>query len=72
MNHYYSLTGNYKVKIGNKKEKERILKVYNPWGRQEYKGKWYDNDPSWTSQLLKEVKFEEKFKGEFYMRFQDF
>ena len=70
LNHSYSLTGNYKVKIG--KEKERFLKVSNPWGKQNYQGKWCDKNPNWTSQLKNEVKFGEKLKGEFYMRFQDF
>jgi len=70
LNHWYTITDFYEIHIGRKTEK--LLKIANPWNKQDYKGKWFDGDSRWTNDLKKEVKFEQKLSGEFYMNISDF
>ena len=39
------------VNIGNKVEK--LVKLRNPWGKQDWVGDWSDVSPKWTSELRK-------------------
>jgi len=71
LNHCYSITGNYEVKTPPGKL-EKLLKISNPWNKQEYKGKWSDLDDSWTSDLKTEVDYDSKLPGEFYVDFETF
>ena len=36
-----------------KKKKERILKMQNPWGKYEWKGRWSDYSDVWSEELRK-------------------
>ena len=46
--HIYTLIANYKVDLG-KGKKEKIVKLRNPWGDHEWKGRLSDNDPLWKT-----------------------
>ena len=35
----------------NQQKLECILKLRNPWGKGEWKGKWNDNDKNWNRKL---------------------
>ena len=52
----------------------RLVKLRNPWGQGEWKGKWNDDDPSWTPQYKQYFNFKEGSAddGIFYMEFSDF
>jgi hypothetical protein len=39
--------------VQNKGEIERLLKIRNPWGMYEWRGKWSDKSEMWTPELLK-------------------
>ena len=53
-----------------------MLLVKNPWGHQEFRGKWCVNDTkNWTPSLKKELAYErvaQKDNGIFWMDFQTF
>ena len=51
---------------------ERIIKLRNPWGKGEWKGKWNDNDKNWNKTLAKEVNMVKKEDGIFYMDYESF
>jgi hypothetical protein len=64
--HAYTVLGAYKLESG-----ERLIKVRNPHGHDAeehdggYKGRWHDNDPNWTDELLALVDHEPKNDGVF-------
>lgn len=43
--HAYTVVGAYELKG------EKVLKMHNPWSREEYTGPWRDNDTRWTPAL---------------------
>ena len=47
--HAYSIISTYELKDAVGKVVERLLLLRNPWGKEQYIGKWYDNDARWTS-----------------------
>jgi len=53
----------------------RIVKLRNPWNRGEWRGPWCDGSRLWRSELgvriAKDVKYEAKEDGEFWMSLQD-
>ena len=69
-NHCYSILGQYCFKYSGKQIK--LLKIWNPWDKQEWKGDWSDSDTKWNSSLKSKVKFDSKRNGEFYISFDDF
>ena len=51
-----------------------LVKVRNPWGHGEWKGKWSDTDPIWSQipqEVKKALKFTNEDDGEFWMEFDD-
>jgi hypothetical protein len=51
----------------------RLVKLRNPWGQGEWKGKWNDHDPNWTPYLKQELGFTGKVEdGIFFMEWEDF
>ena len=50
----------------------KILKLYNPWGKDDWSGKWSNNSEAWTPELRKSVRFEKNEDGVFYIELQDY
>lgn len=68
--HAYAIIDVKETKIGKKSEK--LLKIRNPWGGTEWKGDWSDSSSLWTPELKKELGWEDKDDGSFWMSFKDF
>ena len=51
---------------------QKIIKFRNPWGKTEWKGLWSDSDPIWSDELKKQLKFQIKEDGVFFMSYDDF
>ena len=62
--------------ISAKKWKERniyLIKLRNPWGETEWKGKWGDNSPYWTEEYKRYFKFKKNNKdGIFWIDIDDY
>ena len=50
----------------------KLLKIKNPWGTNEWNGDWSENSGKWTENFRKNVGYEEKEKGVFWMAYEDF
>ena len=48
----------------------RLLRVRNPWGNHEWKGRWSDGSREWTKELLKHFDYTFADDGTFYMCFE--
>lgn len=72
--HAYTLLGVYNIKYSMGTEK--VVKLRNPWGEQEWKGKWSDGNEIWetVSQGEKErVGYtNNSHDGIFFMTYDDF
>ncbi|KIW06159.1 uncharacterized protein PV09_03321 [Verruconis gallopava] len=53
-------------------EKVRLLKLRNPWGRQEWNGKWSDGSKEWTPDVMKELQHTFGDDGIFWISYPDF
>jgi calpain-15 len=69
-NHSFTISGVYEFKHEGKSM--RLLKISNPWNKQEWKGKWADQDKIWTPDIMKKVEFDKKAPGEFFISLGDF
>ncbi|ELP91336.1 calpain, putative [Entamoeba invadens IP1] len=65
-NHAYTVIGAYQT--GGQK----LLKIRNPWGCCEWKGKWRDDDPAWTFLMKKELGVVKADDGIYFMDVADF
>lgn len=45
MIHSYSIVGVYDF------NNIKLIKLRNPWGKIEWKGRWCDTDPNWTIEM---------------------
>lgn len=65
--HAYAVLGVYELKGGEIK----LLKLRNPWGNKNWKGRWSENCKNWTPKLRKQV---DSFlrEGSFFIEFNDF
>jgi calpain-15 len=71
--HAYSVISAMEVNTPEGPEdKERLLKLRNPWGHKEWQGRWSDNSDTWTDELKKKVGCEEKNDGVFFMCVEDY
>mmetsp|Transcript_9712 Transcript_9712/g.9532 ORF Transcript_9712/g.9532 Transcript_9712/m.9532 type:complete len:159 (+) Transcript_9712:405-881(+) len=68
--HAYSVIA--ATEVDTAKGRERLLKLRNPWGHKEWKGKWSDNDESWTDELRKALGCQEINDGVFFMCVEDY
>lgn len=66
--HCYSVLDLKEVKNIN----ENIIKLRNPWGHKEWVGDWSDESEKWTEDLRKELNWEKKNDGVFWMSLKDF
>jgi len=70
--HAYSMLEAFPL-VTDDKRKIRLLKLRNPWGFEEWKGDWSDNDTkNWTDDLKKKLNFESKDDGIFYIDFDSY
>lgn len=59
--------------ITNKEQQKiRLLKIRNPWSEEEWRGDWSDQSYLWTLELKKELNFEAKDDGIFYIAIEDY
>jgi Calpain family cysteine protease len=56
----------------SKDGKVRLLKLHNPWGRQEWNGPWSDGSKEWTHEIMKELDHTFDDDGTFFIAFPDF
>ena len=51
---------------------ERMVKIRNPWGKDEWKGRYSDHSKEWSKDLLAELDHKDLDDGAFYMSLSDF
>nr|XP_027789337.1 calpain-13 [Marmota flaviventris] len=70
--HAYTVTGAEKIQY--KRGWEEIIRLWNPWGKTEWRGRWGDGSREWqeTRDQRKSQLYENKEDGEFWMSCQDF
>lgn len=72
--HAYSLTGAVSIKLNNQCE-ENLLRIRNPWGQREWKGRYSDDSKEWNNvpdKTKRSLQLVSKDDGEFWMTFSDF
>ena len=72
--HAYTILDVQEVHIATKKgkKKEKILKLSNPWGKYEWKGRWSDYSDVWSQELRQQLQFEKADDGKFWISIEDF
>ncbi|KFO23311.1 Calpain-13 [Fukomys damarensis] len=70
--HAYTVTG--AEKIQSRTGWEEIIRLWNPWGETEWRGRWRDGSQEWqeTQDPRKRQLYHNKEDGEFWMACQDF
>ncbi|XP_004451128.2 calpain-13-like [Dasypus novemcinctus] len=70
--HAYTVTGAEQIQY--RRGWEDIIRLWNPWGHTEWKGRWSDRSQEWeeTHDPRKSQLYENKEDGEFWMSCQDF
>ena len=63
MNHCYSIISAHEIK--SKGKTVRLLKLRNPWGKEEWNGDWSETYAGWTPALRAEVAYSEGNDGIF-------
>ena len=61
-----------KIRGKSGKKKERVIKLSNPWGKYEWKGRWSEGSNVWTQELKKELSYRDENDGIFWMNIEDF
>ena len=69
--HAYSLLMAMSI-LTDSMEKERLIQLRNPWGFEEWKGKWSDYDTENWTQALKEKYVSNKRDGIFFINLDDY
>ena len=64
--HAYTVLGIHEIKG------ERVIRLRNPWGMEEFNGDWSDYSSKWTDDLKEEYNYYEKNDGDFFMGYKDF
>ena len=64
--HCYTILDIYEIKG------EKVIRLRNPWGEEQFHGDWSDNSSKWTEILKKKYKFDKKEDGDFYIGYTDF
>ncbi|XP_021553382.1 LOW QUALITY PROTEIN: calpain-13 [Neomonachus schauinslandi] len=70
--HAYTVTGAERIQYG--RSWEDLIRLWNPWGNTEWRGRWSDGSLEWqkTHGQRKANLYENKEDGEFWMSCQDF
>lgn len=72
--HAYSITGAITIKLSPKKS-VNLLRIYNPWGKREWKGAWSDQSSEWKAipeTYKRKMGIIVNDDGEFWISFEDF
>eukprot|EP00741_Cyanophora_paradoxa_P014829 tig00000189_g14305.t1 len=69
-NHAYGVLEAREVEEGARRH--RLVRVRNPWGRQEWSGRFADGSPDWTPALLEKLRHSFADDGTFWILWQDF
>jgi len=70
--HSYAILGAFEVPHPNNEGTVKLVKLRNPWGRQEWMGDWSDKSSLWTPELRKLLQVEAKDDGIFFIGFKDY
>jgi len=68
--HAYAVIEAFKIQVGD--TEECLLKLRNPWGHNEWSGKWSDDWNGWTDDLKEKAGWESKNDGIFLMWVEDY
>ncbi|XP_069925825.1 calpain-13-like [Oryctolagus cuniculus] len=70
--HAYTVTGAEQIQYRGRQE--GLIRLWNPWGKTEWKGRWSDGSQEWQEihNQWKSQLHEDKEDGEFWMSCQDF
>ncbi|XP_066122929.1 calpain-13 isoform X1 [Saccopteryx bilineata] len=70
--HAYTVTGAEQIQYG--RGWEDLIRLWNPWGNTEWRGRWRDGSLEWqeTHDPRKSQLYKNKHDGEFWMSCQDF
>nr|XP_051685443.1 calpain-13 [Oryctolagus cuniculus] len=70
--HAYTVTGAEQIQYRGRQE--GLIRLWNPWGKTEWKGRWSDGSQEWQEihNQWKSQLYEDKEDGEFWMSCQDF
>ncbi len=55
-----------------RRDRVRLLQIFNPWGMKEWTGAWSDGSPEWTPELIEELNQSDEDDGMFWITFEDF
>lgn len=69
--HAYTLLGIQELKKGGKVV-QQLIKLRNPWGKENYTGPWNDNDTKWTADYKKQAGLTIADDGIFHIPLEDF
>ncbi|XP_054422070.1 calpain-13 [Pteronotus mesoamericanus] len=70
--HAYTITGAEKIQY--RRGWEDLIRLWNPWGDTEWRGRWRDGSPEWqdTQDPRRSQLYKNKEDGEFWMSCRDF
>eukprot|EP00929_Paragymnodinium_shiwhaense_P119068 TRINITY_DN90957_c0_g1_i1.p1 TRINITY_DN90957_c0_g1~~TRINITY_DN90957_c0_g1_i1.p1 ORF type:complete len:702 (-),score=115.06 TRINITY_DN90957_c0_g1_i1:215-2320(-) len=68
--HAYSVLGTAEIQSGC--GYERLVKLRNPWGEGEWRGRFSDGSSAWTEEAAAQVDLEKADDGAFWMELSDF
>lgn len=70
--HAYSVLNVYEVSLSSG-AKQKLYQVFNPWNRETWRDNpWAEGNSRWTDALKKQVDFENKNDGAFYLTPEDY
>ncbi|XP_060100641.1 calpain-13 [Heteronotia binoei] len=72
LGHAYTVT--WATEVPYKDMKECLIRIWNPWGRGEWRGPWSDGAAEWdhVPAEYKNCLYQDKNDGEFWISYQDF
>ena len=71
ISHAFTILSAHELKDANNKT-IKLLKIRNPWGKEEYKGPYSDSSKLWTADLRTQAGASVKNEGVFFMPIADF
>ena len=72
LSHAYSVLGAKEIVDIRDNSKVRLVKIRNPWGKEDYHGNFSDKSDKWTDDLRTKAGAVNKNDGEFFMPIEDY